>query len=186
MFEPSEERKAKPMPYGGSGDSQPGVQARHQLCVPRQPGCGLTSGSGLGTVAQLMFSQLALNVPSQVWAVTLLLRTCIVILFPTILPISPCPHGPWRQQTLMLNVSAPVDVALISFPLISVCFKDCGTHGPPAIWQVAAASAVGTARVESSAPAAASSSAIGGSTGLSGEQPLRARTNAAPPLLPWC
>ena len=107
MFEPSEERKEKPMPYGGSGDSQPGVHARHQLWVPRQPGCGRTSGSGLGTVAQLMFSQLALKVPSQVWAVTLLLRTCIVILFPTILPISPWPQSPCRQQTLMLNVSAP-------------------------------------------------------------------------------
>ena len=159
MFEPSEERKAKPMPYGGSGDSQPGVHARHQLWVPRQPGCGRTSGSGLGTVAQLMFSQLALKVPSQVWAVTLLLRTCIVTLFPTILPISPWPQSPCRQQTLMLNVSAPVDVALTSFPLISVRFVDCGTHGPPAISQVAAASAVETARVESSAPTAASSRA---------------------------
>lgn len=148
------------MPYGGSGDSQPGVHARHQLWVPRQPGCGRTSGSGLGTVAQLMFSQLALKVPSQVWAVTLLLRTCIVTLFPTILPISPWPQSPCRQQTLMLNVSAPVDVALISFPLISVRLPpDCGTHGPPAISQVAAASAVETARVESSAPAAASSRA---------------------------
>ena len=92
------------MPYGGSGDSQPGVHARHQLCVPRQPGCGLTSGSGLGTVAQLMFSQLALKVPSQVWAVTLLLRTCIVILFPTILPISPWPQVAAHRRSRMPRV----------------------------------------------------------------------------------
>ena len=81
-----------------------------------------TSG-GLGTVAQVMFSQLALNVPSQVWAVTLLLRTCIVILLPTILPISPWPHGPWRQQTLIFpEATCTNGKALITFR--------CGAFSP--------------------------------------------------------
>jgi hypothetical protein len=31
MFDPREARKAKPWPYGGAGETHPGVQARHQF-----------------------------------------------------------------------------------------------------------------------------------------------------------
>ena len=125
MFDPRVDKNEKPSPYGGSGDTQPGVQALHHegLKQPR---------FFVDVVVQLMVLQLASNVPVQVrlWSPV----------NDTVLPSTlPSPFAtPWRMPKVMLNASDPVAIAansLFDMPLAPI------THGAPVISHPAEAAA---------------------------------------------